>query len=81
MCGHVTACNGVARFDGAAWHRYLGDRCVHEIDFDVHGNTWVRASEPFASEPVMLDDGTEVQPLAVDRIDLYMIEADAPGTS
>jgi hypothetical protein len=80
-CAYATACDGLARFDGAERRRFLEDRCVHEVDFDVYGNTWVRASEPTAGEPITLDDGTEVQPLAVDRIDLYLIARDASGSS
>jgi hypothetical protein len=44
MWSHLVSCDGLGRFDGTAWRRFLTDRCVQEIDVDVDGNAWVRAA-------------------------------------
>lgn len=37
-------CDGLARFDGEAWTRYLPERCIFAIDIAPGGTAWVQAA-------------------------------------
>ena len=79
MCSHLISCDGLGRFDGTAWRRFLTDWCVQEIDIDVDGIVWVRAASTSPGDVVTLEDGTELQTLdlARDSIETYVITPDA----
>ncbi len=79
MCSHLVSCDGLGRFDGTTWRRFLTDRCVQEIDIDVDGNVWVRAASTSDGDVVTLEDGTELQTLGLarDSIETYVITPDA----
>jgi hypothetical protein len=36
-------CNGLARFDGTTWSRYLADTCIYSLDLAPDGTAWARA--------------------------------------
>ncbi len=54
--GFIGTCGGVARLDGEGWHRFLDGYCVGEIEFDVRGNAWLRASRPTVVDGVAIFD-------------------------
>ena len=74
--------NGVARYDGAAWSRYLPGMCVSAIDLDAEANAWVQASTTTPGETV-IDDSVEPQvtyrPLEPGPLGLYVITPETPS--
>ncbi len=38
-------CDGLARFDGVTWTRYLRDACIYAVDTAADGTLWVQAGE------------------------------------
>ena len=56
-----SACDGLARFDGEVWLRYLSGRCVYGFDFATDGTVWVQAASPHGQ-----DESAEPEPFPVD---------------
>ena len=50
VCGD--GIDGVARFDGETWSRFLQGRCVEGMDIAPDGSVWLLAKESDASFPV-----------------------------
>jgi hypothetical protein len=54
--GHRIVCgdgiDGVARFDGETWSRFLPGRCVEAMDIAADGSVWLLAKESDARFPV-----------------------------
>ena len=42
--GSWAECDGVARFDGTTWSRFLPGHCLFDIDFAPDGSAWVLAA-------------------------------------
>jgi len=38
-------CDGLARFDGVTWTRYLRDACIYAVDTAADPTLWVQAGE------------------------------------
>ena len=56
-----SACDGLARFDGEVWLRYLSGRCVYGFDFGPDGTVWVQAASPHGQ-----GESAEPEPFPVD---------------
>ena len=50
VCGH--GIDGVARFDGETWSRFLQGRCVEVMDIAADGSVWMLASKSDARFPL-----------------------------
>ena len=54
--GHRVVCgdgiDGVARFDGETWSRFLQGRCVEAMDIAADGSVWMLASKSDARFPL-----------------------------
>jgi hypothetical protein len=50
VCGH--GIDGVARFDGETWSRFLAGRCVEAMDITTDGSVWLLASRSDARFPL-----------------------------
>jgi hypothetical protein len=50
VCGH--GIDGVARFDGETWSRFLPGRCVEVMDIAADGSVWMLASKSDARFPL-----------------------------
>jgi hypothetical protein len=50
VCGH--GIDGVARFDGERWSRFLQGRCVETMDIAADGSVWLLASKSGAQFPL-----------------------------
>jgi hypothetical protein len=50
VCGH--GIDGVARFDGETWSRFLPGRCVEVMDTAADGSVWLLASKSDARFPL-----------------------------
>jgi len=47
--GPWQSCDGVSRFDGETWQRYLSGLCVRAIDVTVDAAVWLLAKDPHES--------------------------------
>ena len=54
-------CDGVDRFDGQTWTRFLWNHCVYSLEFGDDGSVWLLA----------VDRDPETRPLP--RLELYVI--------
>ncbi len=75
-----STCDGVSRFDGETWDRYLRDLCIHQMDIADDGSVWLLAGTAWDIVKTT-KDGTKYGSPA--PTDLYVItpEAIAAGES
>lgn len=69
----ASGCDGLAKFDGEAWVRYLSGRCVYGFDIATDGTVWVQAGDVPYQETL-----EEPEPFPVDT---FVIRPEAAASS